>query len=67
MDHRQQAELLIDYLTEQRDALQGFQDGNTLRVGIAGPPGAGKSTFIEALGGMIVKQGHKLAVIAVGS
>ncbi len=39
--------------------------GNTIRIGISGVPGAGKSTFIEALGMWLIKQGHKLAVLAV--
>ena len=39
--------------------------GRAIRVGITGPPGAGKSTFIEALGLMLVGQGHKVAVLAV--
>lgn len=39
--------------------------GRSVRVGITGVPGVGKSTFIEALGGTITSQGHKLAVLAV--
>jgi LAO/AO transport system kinase len=39
--------------------------GNSIRVGITGVPGAGKSTFIEALGGHITGRGGKLAVLAV--
>ncbi len=39
--------------------------GNSIRLGITGVPGAGKSTFIEALGVMLVRKGHKLAVLAV--
>lgn len=39
--------------------------GNSVRIGITGVPGAGKSTFIEAIGGMVVKMGHKLAVLAI--
>lgn len=38
---------------------------DSFRVGLAGPPGAGKSSLIEALGMYLVKQGHKVAVIAV--
>lgn len=38
----------------------------TIRVGIAGPPGAGKSTFIEALGMFLCNRGHKVAVLAIG-
>lgn len=37
----------------------------SVRIGITGVPGVGKSTFIEALGMHIVKSGHKLAVLAV--
>ncbi|HAX95247.1 MAG TPA: methylmalonyl Co-A mutase-associated GTPase MeaB [Prolixibacteraceae bacterium] len=39
--------------------------GKSIRVGITGVPGAGKSTFIEALGTMITREGHKLAVLAI--
>lgn len=39
--------------------------GRSVRVGITGVPGAGKSTFIEALGNEVVARGHKLAVLAV--
>lgn len=38
----------------------------TFRLGIAGPPGAGKSTFIEALGMSLVGKGHRVAVLAIG-
>jgi len=37
----------------------------SLRIGITGVPGVGKSTFIEALGMHVVNSGHKLAVLAV--
>ena len=39
--------------------------GNSLRLGITGVPGAGKSTLIEALGMYIINQGGKLAVLAI--
>lgn len=39
--------------------------GKSLRVGITGVPGAGKSTFIEALGCRLCRTGHKVAVLAV--
>ena len=39
--------------------------GNALRLGITGVPGAGKSTFIEALGMYLCRKGHKLAVLAI--
>ena len=41
------------------------QTGNSLRVGITGVPGVGKSTFIEAFGQHLISQGHKVAVLAV--
>ncbi len=37
----------------------------TMRIGITGVPGAGKSTFIEAFGGLVTSGGHKLAVLAI--
>ncbi|MBT63383.1 MAG: methylmalonyl Co-A mutase-associated GTPase MeaB [Puniceicoccaceae bacterium] len=39
--------------------------GGALRVGLTGTPGAGKSTFIEALGVMLCERGKKVAVLAV--
>ena len=39
--------------------------GNSIRVGITGVPGAGKSTFIEALGSELCDAGKKLAVLAI--
>jgi LAO/AO transport system kinase len=39
--------------------------GHALRLGISGVPGVGKSTFIEALGLMLVEQSHRVAVLAV--
>jgi len=39
--------------------------GNSLRVGITGVPGAGKSTLIEALGLYLIERGHRVAVLAV--
>ncbi len=39
--------------------------GNSIRLGITGVPGAGKSTFIEALGMKILRDGRKLAVLAI--
>lgn len=39
--------------------------GNSIRLGITGVPGAGKSTFIESLGMHLVRGGHKLAVLAI--
>jgi GTPase len=39
--------------------------GRSIRVGISGVPGAGKSTFIESLGLMLIGQGHRVAVLAI--
>ncbi len=39
--------------------------GKTIRVGISGAPGAGKSTFIEALGIHLIENGKRVAVLAV--
>ena len=39
--------------------------GKAIRIGISGPPGAGKSTLIDQLGINLIAQGHKVAVLAV--
>lgn len=39
--------------------------GKSIRLGITGVPGAGKSTFIESLGMHVIGKGHKLAVLAI--
>jgi LAO/AO transport system kinase len=41
------------------------ETGGATRVGITGPPGVGKSSFIEALGLHLVARGHRVAVLAV--
>ena len=41
------------------------ETGKAVRLGISGVPGAGKSTFIESLGMMLVNKGHRVAVLAV--
>ncbi len=56
-DHRMLAADLLQRLTPHA--------GNSIRVGISGVPGAGKSTFIEAMGNHVLDQGCKLAVLAV--
>ena len=56
-DHREQAQQLLMELQPQ--------SGHALRVGITGVPGVGKSTTIEALGMMLIEQGHRVAVLAV--
>jgi len=39
--------------------------GNSIRLGVTGVPGVGKSTFIENLGVYLADLGHKVAVLAV--
>ena len=56
-DHRDEAVALLDELLPAT--------GGATRVGISGAPGAGKSTFIEALGVHLVDAGHRVAVLAV--
>jgi LAO/AO transport system kinase len=56
-DHQEQAERLLDRLLPAT--------GQAIRLGISGTPGAGKSTFIEALGRHVIAQGQQIAVLAV--
>jgi len=71
-DHRHQAVLLLDWLSDKRTkagsqslAQQERYHLPTLRIGVAGPPGAGKSTFIEALGMRFVSKAHRVAVVPI--
>lgn len=41
------------------------ESGKSIRIGISGAPGAGKSTFIEAFGKYLTGSGHKVAVLAI--
>ncbi len=56
-DHQARAEQVLAALLPHT--------GQAIRVGISGSPGAGKSTFIEALGLHLIERGHRLAVLAV--
>jgi GTPase len=56
-DHRDRAKELLRLLAPD--------SGRSVRVGITGVPGAGKSTFIDALGVRLIEQGHRVAVLAV--
>ncbi|MBP9217403.1 MAG: methylmalonyl Co-A mutase-associated GTPase MeaB [Sterolibacterium sp.] len=56
-DHQPRAQQVLDTLLPHT--------GNAVRIGISGVPGAGKSTFIEALGLWLIQQGHRVAVLAV--
>lgn len=39
--------------------------GNSVRIGITGVPGVGKSTFIESFGNLLIKNGESVAVLAI--
>ena len=56
-DHRLQADSLLEELSAYA--------GGSIRVGVSGVPGAGKSTYIESLGMHILEQDLSLAVLAV--
>ena len=56
-DHQQLARKIVDELLPHT--------GKTIRLGITGVPGVGKSTFIESLGISLVEAGHRVAVLAV--
>ncbi|WP_243457631.1 methylmalonyl Co-A mutase-associated GTPase MeaB [Ottowia testudinis] len=56
-DHRAQADELLTALLPHA--------GNSLRLGISGTPGVGKSTFIETLGLYLIGRGHRVAVLAI--
>lgn len=49
---------------EVLDAIMS-RTGNSLRIGITGAPGVGKSTFIEAFGKTLIDDGRKIAVLTV--
>lgn len=55
--HQELARTIIDLLLPYT--------GKAVRLGITGVPGVGKSVFIESLGTMLVKRGHRVAVLAV--
>lgn len=57
-DHREAARALM---TE----LAGATPASSVRVGISGVPGVGKSTLIETLGGQLTGAGHRVGVLAV--
>jgi len=56
-DHRERAAAVLDALLPHT--------GKSLRIGLTGVPGAGKSTFIEAFGLHLIAQGLKVAVLAI--
>ena len=56
-DHRAESGALLERLMPHT--------GKSIRVGISGAPGVGKSTFIEALGNHLIDNGHTVAVLTV--
>ncbi len=56
-DHYAQAQQIIERCLPHA--------GRSVRIGITGVPGAGKSTFIEAVGNMVTSLHHRLAVLAI--
>jgi LAO/AO transport system kinase len=55
--HQEKAKVIIDSLLPHT--------GKAVRIGITGVPGVGKSTYIESFGMQLVKDGYKVAVLAV--
>jgi len=55
--NREQAQQILEQMLPQ--------SGNSIRIGITGVPGVGKSTFIEAFGLYLIAQGKRVAVLAV--
>ncbi|MEZ5573248.1 MAG: methylmalonyl Co-A mutase-associated GTPase MeaB [Halioglobus sp.] len=55
--HRQDAQNVLEQVLPH--------SGNSIRIGITGVPGVGKSTFIEAFGLYLIEQGKRVAVLAV--
>jgi LAO/AO transport system kinase len=56
-DHRERADTLLNTILPHT--------GKSFRLGISGVPGVGKSTLIENLGLYLIKQGHRVAVLAI--
>ena len=57
LDHRADASALLERLIPHA--------GRSIRLGISGVPGVGKSTFVEALGNHVINEGHRVAVLSV--
>jgi len=55
--HQEMAKAIVDALLPHA--------GKAVRIGITGVPGVGKSTYIESFGLQLVKQGHRVAVLAI--
>ena len=65
-----QSRILVNKLiTHCKQRTAESEDGHrkslSFRIGLSGPPGAGKSTFTEILGKKLTDRGHRVAVLAV--
>ncbi len=56
-DHQEKSQALLNQLLPDT--------GKSIRIGISGTPGVGKSTFIEAFGRFLTDAGHKVAVLTI--
>ena len=56
--HKKEANNLIQELLKKNNR-------ESIRIALSGTPGAGKSTFIEALGSKLIEDGNKVAVLAI--
>lgn len=71
LDHKNEANVLLqkisdhNFISSSKGDTNLYNNGKTLRLGIAGPPGAGKSTFIDNIGMRLIANQHKVAVIPV--
>nr|XP_056711467.1 methylmalonic aciduria type A protein, mitochondrial isoform X1 [Euleptes europaea] len=64
---KEMAQVLLQKVLSYHREQEQLNKGKPLafRVGLSGPPGAGKSTFIECFGKMLTERGHKVSVLAV--
>lgn len=56
-EHKMLADRILEGILSHR--------ADSVRIGITGVPGVGKSTFIEQIGLALIDQGHKVAVLAI--
>ena len=62
-----QAQKLLSRIVRHSKTAPVFSNGqrSSFRIGLSGPPGGGKSTFIETFGSYLTKENHRVAVLAV--